>query len=163
VLKLTIPSQASGPNIGTISVNGVNTAAPTGATQTAGNVTVAGFRPGIDDQIFGLDVVGAPSLVTLISDLQTVLQITNPGATVFSPSGAAGALFTANGDNVEIIFPAATAPNSNPDSLSWDLSGSANLFITQITVLPEPACLAAVGLAGFFLRRRRRIIRMIKN
>jgi hypothetical protein len=108
-------------------------------------------------------VINATSLATLLSDLQAALQATNSGAVVETPTGSAAGILSANGDNVEILFPSATTPDVTPESFSYDLSGyatnGAGVAITQITVLPEPAALSLLTLGGIgFLKRRRRCL-----
>jgi hypothetical protein len=163
----TLPGTTS---IGTVTMTGAGngsynpqTASPTGAAQTKGALTIAGFNPPNDQQIVGLDVTGATSLTTLFTDLQAALQGTNPGATVFAPSGSAASILTGNGDNVEILFPTASTPNVNPEALSYDTSGytsnGATVAVTQITVLPEPTVFGALALGGLGIlgRRRRKV------
>jgi hypothetical protein len=168
-IKLTGTGTVLGGNIGTVTVTGHNgsynpkTASPTGILQTTANLTIAGFNPANDQQIIGLDVINATSLATLFTDLTAALQGTNPGATVFAPTGSAASILTGNGDNVEILLPTASTPNVTPESLSYDFSNySANgtgVAVTQITVLPEPTVFGALALGGLGIlgRRRRKV------
>ena len=169
-LSISLTSTATnGANIGTVTMVGTNggylpgTASPTGGQQTTGNLSIkngAGgdFNSNTHSQLIGLDESGATSLSQLESDLQNALQGTNAGATV---GNAVNPILLANGDNVQITFPGASVPNTNPEALSYDLSnyagaGNGTVTISQITVVPEPTAIGALAIGGLGLLSRRR-------
>jgi hypothetical protein len=171
VTGLTISlTGTAGPNqIGTITMAGSNghyspqTIAVPGGDQTTGNLTVAGFNPTSDTEIYGLDAVGATSLTTLIADLNTQLALNDPGATAEVPTGSAGTILTAAGDNVELVFPTGAPGAPTPVDLAFNFanySTNGSVTITSITVIPEPTSIGALALGGFGLlsrKRRRRL------
>jgi hypothetical protein len=160
-------SPTNGANIGTVTIVGTNgsytpgTASPTGPLQTTGNLLIKNapggdFTSNTHTEVIGLDAVGATSLAALEVALAAALQTTNAGATV---GNAVNPILVANGDNVEIDFPGLSVPNTNPESLSYDLSnytGNGTVTITQITVVPEPTSIGALALGGLGLLSRRR-------
>jgi len=173
-LSISLTSTATNPNnIGTVTMVGTNGSyvpqtISTGANTVTANLSIKNgpggdFNSATHSQIVGLDESGATSRAQLETDLQNALQATNSGATVFDPSNAngAGKILIANGDNVEILFPAGSVPGVNPEALSYDLSNyntgtNGIVSISSITVLPEPTSLGALALGGLGLLSRRR-------
>jgi hypothetical protein len=126
---------------------------------TTGYLSVNGFSPNNDVEIYGLDASGEASLPQLISDLQAAV---NAGATVETPTGTAGTLLAAHGDNIEVVFnQTGQNPATGPNIFSYDFSGytsNGTVTISNVTVVPEPTSLTVLGVAGAGLlgRRRRR-------
>jgi hypothetical protein len=160
----TVPSSSN--LIANLTISGHNglytpvTTAIPAAAQTTGYSSVTGFNPTNDIEIYGLDATGTGSLATLIANLNTALQISNPGAIAEAPTGSAAPLLA--GDNIELQFDAGVVPgSSSPAILAYDLSNytaNGTWTFTSLTVIPEPTSIGALllGGAGLLGRRRRR-------
>jgi hypothetical protein len=146
-------------SLGSITMVGSNgsyvaqTITVTGAAQSAGALTVNGFNPSNDEEIYGLDAT-TTNLATLISELNTAVGIADSGAVAEAvPANLASVL---SGDNIAVIFPNNGVTPTN--IFSYNLTGdTTNASITSITVVPEPAVATCLvfGVAGIFGRRRR--------
>jgi hypothetical protein len=170
VSSLSLTNSATAPAgsnlIGDITMTGSGTlgypaqsSAVSGAASTTGYLSVSGWNPANDTEIYGLDATGETSLSQLISDLQAAV---NAGATVEAPTGSAGALLTAQGDNIEVVFPTGPSPAGSPAYLSYDFSNyntNGTVTISNITVVPEPRGVGVLAVAGLSLcfRRRRKL------
>jgi hypothetical protein len=163
-LSLTNTAPAFSNRIARVMINGSGgkyleqTFVVSGAEATKGYLSLTGFSPAGDPEIFGLDASGETSLNQLIIDLQAQA---NAGAIVEAPMGVAGALLAANGDNIEVVFPTGPSPSGSPAFFSYDFSDyntNGSVAISNITVVPEPTAvaLATAGAAGLLARRRRR-------
>jgi hypothetical protein len=158
--------QSGTTNVGTVTMigshGGYTPQTVSGITlpgSSAGNLQINGFNPPNDNQLFGLQVSGENSLAQFISDLNNLVQLSNPGAVAELPTGPAGAIFTALGENVEVVFPGSATPDASPEYLSYSLAGfvgDGSVTINEITVLPEPAALGILAIGGIGLLRRKR-------
>jgi hypothetical protein len=130
----------------------------TGAAQTAGSLSLTGFNPPGDTEIYGLAVSGETSLSTLETDLAAAggSNITYVGAL----TGSAGALLSAisgGADNVEIIG----TVSSSPSVISYNFgsyTSNGTVTVADVSVIPEPTGLGllALGSTGLIGRRRRK-------
>jgi hypothetical protein len=123
-----------------------------GPAASGGYLAISGFNPATDVEIFGLDAAGETSLSQLIADIQAEV---NASATVEAPTGSAGAILTANGDNIEVVFPHST----DTAYFTYDFSNytsNGTVTISNITVIPEPTTLSLLSLTALGLLRRRR-------
>jgi hypothetical protein len=148
---------AYGSSLGSLAVTGSNGSYAlqelTGLNTATGYVSVSGFSPVTDTQIYGLRVLvnGSSPTSQQLSDLATAI-----GASTTNPGGAFPA-----GYNLFVTYSGASLPGSLPNYFGFDLSNAAqsavaNVTVSQIAVVPEPSTLAVVGLAGLPMMRRKR-------
>lgn len=146
--NITLPGAAGQRQTQTIMV-------PSAAAQ-AGYLQVNGSDWNADAIYYGLNITGETSLNQLLLDLQA--DVADTALVVESPTGAIGQILASKGDTIEIVVPAGTLQNS-PDVLSYDFtqySGNGQVSVNSITILPEPAGLSVLALAGAGLCQRRR-------
>jgi hypothetical protein len=172
------------PSAGTINLSGGNgiygareISVPNTA-QLAGELTVTGFNPPGDKEIYVLAVDSSGSLATtdlslIISQLQAAITTGENGSgpvdatvTTFAslPASIQG-LFTPNTYNIAITFPTgndASGFATSPDSLVWNFGRFfvGYITVTNVGVVPEPGSVGVLLLGGIGLmgrRRRRRI------
>jgi len=158
-LSLTNTTPATGTLIANVTMHGSSTLgyplqnfAVAGGAQSNGYVAVTGFNPATDVEIYGLEANGATSLASLISALQAAV---NAGGVVEAPTGSAGALLTAAGDNIEVVFTNVT----DTAFMSYNLSGytgNGTVTISQVSVIPEPTGIGLLVAGGLGLLGRRR-------
>jgi hypothetical protein len=163
VVQLSDAALTTTVNLGSITITGSNGSyvpqtitVPSGTT--AGALTVNGFNPSDDEEVYGLAAT-TNNLPTLIAELNAAVTAEDPGAIVEAvPSSLASVLA---GDNIAVIFPDNGV--SPPNIFSFNLSGdTTDASITSITVVPEPAVFGTLvlGAIGFASRRTkcRRIV-----
>jgi len=160
-LSLTNTAPGTGSLIANVTMTGshtlgypLQTFAVSGAASTAGYLAVTGFNPATDQEIYGLDVSGETSLSTLIADLQAAV---NAGGVVEAPTGSAGALLAAQGDNIEVVF--SSSSDSPVADFSYNFSGyttNGNVTVSNVSVIPEPTSLGLLAASGLGLLSRRR-------
>jgi len=109
--------------------------------------------PATDAEIYGLDVVGASSLSTLVADINAQ----DPGvASLTFPGGGADPL--ASQYNVFLDFSGGNLP-SGDNYLGFDLtqdSANASATISSVALVPEPTSLGLLASASALLAGRRR-------
>jgi len=170
-LSLTNTAPSQGSLIANVTMTGsdtlgypIQTFAVSGAAATAGYLSVSGWTAATSKEIFGLDANGATSLSQLITDLQAAV---NAGATVEAPTGSAGALLAAEGDNIEVVFPTGPNPSGLPSVFSYNFGAyttNGSVTISNVSVIPEPTSLGLLAASGLgLLSRRRRRLRKKKN
>jgi hypothetical protein len=157
-MQLASSSVAGTTSLGSITMSGSNgsylaqTITVTGAAETAGALTVNGFNPANDEEIYGLAAT-TNNLATLISELNSAVGAEDTGATATTvPANLALVL---SGDNIAVIFP---HNGTSPNIFSYNLVGdTTSASITSITVVPEPAAVSALilGAVGLIGRRKR--------
>jgi hypothetical protein len=169
--KLSLSTTGTGTNVGTLSVtpgsNGSYTPAKvtgiTGAGATTGNVSVTGFNPVSDKEVYALAVdsggtlASGATLTAILADLNTALGTSGTAEALSGGTPAIGSIFNPAAWNVELVFP--TGPSSSPAFLSYDFSGDTinpGLTITAVGVVPEPTGLGVLALGGMGLLARRR-------
>ena len=137
IVQLSDAATPATTDLGSITLTGSNgsyvaqTITVTGAATTAGTLTVDGFDPTNDEEIYGLAAT-TNNLATLIAELNTAVAAADPGATAEAvPPSLASVL---PGDNIAVIFPDnGVAP---PNIFSYDLAGDT----TDATLPPSPLC-----------------------
>jgi hypothetical protein len=138
------------------------------AAQSTGFVTVHGFSPTSNKEIYALalDVDGtflpqtSPVLSAIISDLNTALGSSGT-ASLITPAMAG--MFPTSTYDAMITFPGGPTPSTAaPAIFSYDFSGytaNGDVTVTQIGVVPEPVSGALIlGGLGLLARRRRRSV-----
>jgi hypothetical protein len=159
-MQLSGTALAGTTSLGTITMTGSNgsyvaqTITVTGAASTAGALSVGGFDPTNDEEIYGLAAT-TNNLATLIAELNAAVKVEDTGATATTVQSNVASVLA--GDNIEVIFPDnGTSPNIFSYNLTGDTTGAS---ITSITVVPEPAIAGTLvlGAVGFASLRKRRL------
>jgi hypothetical protein len=173
MISLSLTGASSNAPAGTINIAGGHggyvaqeVVVPTSA-QSQGELTVNGFNPANDREIFVLEVDsnGTPMTQAQLNQFTTDLQaaVTPVNATVESffalPASVQG-LFQ-NTYNLAVVFPTGNSNGAatTPDVLAYDFSEYTtipNITITNIGVVPEPGSVGVLVVSGMGLMGRRR-------
>lgn len=167
----SIPTDSN--SIGTITmVGGHGFYAPastsvSGPAQTTGYLTVNGYNPVNDKEVYAVALddygqfltSGSPLLPTIISDFNTALAGTGEASIITSN------LANAPASTYDVLLTFPTGPSVSPAVLAYNLANyttNGNLSISQIAVVseissvPEPAGLSVLVISGISLLSRRR-------
>jgi hypothetical protein len=158
-IQLTGSALGGTTSLGSITMTGSNgsyvaqTITVTGPAETAGALTVNGFNPTNDEEIYGLAAT-TNNLAALIAELNAAVSLNDHGATAEAVPANLSSVLT--GDDIAVIFPnnGVSAPNIFSYNLQNDTTSAS---ITSITVVPEPAAVSALilGAVGLIGRRKR--------
>jgi len=156
-ISLSTTAPAGSNSIATVNLTGSHgsyvpqTVTVTGAATTNGYLTVNGFSPTNDEEIYGLGGTGLAGLAATLN-----AAVTPSGASVVPVSTLSASLQAIlTGDTLAAIFPTGSNPAGTPNYFAYNLQGT-TATITSITVVPEPTGIGALVLGGIGLLSRRK-------